>query len=132
MKDKILYAVDNSKDGIEVDKLKINTKLFIETENSIYEMVILKNSTEEHKIIVEITGGVKQDGSIRYKNPTKVFFTGSTFGGSILKMNWIGKNMQMEIFDNKVFTTSEVKNVVIENPKGDWTYSMDWNKWDQV
>lgn len=122
--DHILRAINASRDGLQVDKLEEGTKLTVETMNSVYEIKILET---DQPLSVEISGGSLRDGNVRYEESVPVYFVGSTFGGSMLKMNWIGKGMCMEFADNdRVLTTSPVQNVEIEAPDGSWGYSMDW------
>lgn len=128
----ILRAINENRDGIQVDKLEEGTKLSVETRNSIYEMVIVDNDTTDSQIFIEISGGTLQDGGVRYEDPVPGFFVGSTFGGSLLKLNWLGKGMCMEFSqEDRVLTTSRIMNVEIEAPDGSWSYSLGWNNEDQ-
>lgn len=128
----ILRAVNDNRDGIQIDKLEERTKLSVETRNSVYEMVILDNESTDMQISVELSGGTLRDGETRYEDSVRAFFVGSTFGGSLLQLDWIGKDMCMEFFyDGRVLVTSPVENVEIEAPDGSWNYSLDWNNEDQ-
>ena len=53
-------------------------------------------------------------------------FIGSNFGGSMLKMGWIGRDMHMEFCneENYIISTSVKKAKVITD---DWQYVMEWN-----
>lgn len=108
-------------EGLNVSVLKEGTKLFIETHNSFYELQVVEGKE------VEIFGGTKRDGSIRYPKPTKVIFHGSTWGGSCIKVDWLGIDMHMEfgVEGRKILTTSGVKRIKIESPDGGWSYTLD-------
>ncbi len=123
----IMDAINSIKEGIQVNKLETGTKLFVETRNSVYELVILD---EDRK--VSVTGGNLVDGGVRYEEPVELFLTGSTWGSSMLKLDWLGKDMCMELcYEDRVLTTSPVKNVEIEASDGSWSYSLGWNNEDQ-
>lgn len=109
--------------GFNVSPLAKGTKLFIETRNSFYEIEIV-NAKE-----VTIFGGTRSDGTTRFVKPTPAIIHGSTFGGSTIRVDWIGQDMHLELREmitNKLLTTSSIKNVRIESPDGRWSYSMDW------
>jgi hypothetical protein len=103
------------------------TKLTVETNNSIYQIVVVDGRE------ITIMGGMTQEGDIRFPKPIRAMFIGSTWGGAMMKPDWIGQDMRMEIIidsgdDANVLNTSGVKNIEIESPNGKWSYSMDWNK----
>lgn len=114
-------------EGLSLKDLKPNTVLSVETRNSIYKVKIIDGRR------VEIMGGMLKDGTDRFPAPVPAVILGSTFGGSMIKLDWIGYQMYMEVHlqeDRKgqIFTTSSIQNVMIEPPDGSWTYSLDWNK----
>jgi hypothetical protein len=120
-KDKIIRQ--QNKGGLDISLLNRGTKLSIETKNSIYDFVIIEGCN------ITIMGGMNADGEIRYPSPASAIFMGSTWGGSIIKANWIGEDMYMKVkVGLNIFSTSVVKNVEIESANGEWFYSMDWNK----
>lgn len=113
-------------DGLNVSTLASGTVLILETTYSFYRMVIVKGK----KVLV--TGGMTKSGEDRFPNPTKAIIAGSTWGGSAIQIDWIGKDMNMELIfgdnlENK-FIASRTINLIIEAPDGSWSYSMDWNK----
>ena len=102
--------------GIHVHKLKPGTLILVATKNSLYK-IVKSDVTDE----VVIQGG-------KYvSHPKLARFTGSTFGGSMIKLCWIGFGMQMEIYipeDKMKLKTSVVHAArVIGNG---WEYDMDW------
>jgi hypothetical protein len=96
--------------GIDVSKLKTGTKLIVETINSKYDITIL----DGRKVLVQ--------GGKYFKNPTESVLIGSTFGGSMIKVGWIGYDMYMEI---GTIRTSSVKTATIVGD--DWQYEMKWD-----
>jgi len=113
-------------DGIDVKKLTPGTILLVETNNSYYEIEIVEGSD------IKIQGGILKNGDARFETPQPAQLNGSTWGGSMLKMDWIGYLMNMEVvINNKILLTSNVKNVEITSPDENWSYSLDWNKGDE-
>jgi hypothetical protein len=100
--------------GVDTRKLNPGMRLEIQTKNTLYKMEITK---EPGQVILE--------GGRHAPEATKVYFAGSTWGGSMLKMGWIGHHMHMEInLPDKVITTSPVQGVKLI---GDgWQYEFGW------
>lgn len=116
---------ENEGNGLNISSLEKGTKLNVETTNSIYRIEIVEGNQ------ITIMGGMTKDGEIRFPTPVSAKFIGSTWGGSMIKLDWIGEYMKMEIFLDEfklLMTTSFVQNVEIEGPFGEWNYSMDWNR----
>jgi len=117
-----------SDEGLRLTDFKRGTLLYVETRKSIYQIEVLEDR------YVEIMGGMLQNGEHRFPKPISAVIAGSTFGGSMIKIAWIGYQMHMEIhlmpaaFRGQVLTTTAVQNVVIESPDKSWSYSLDWNK----
>jgi len=111
------------KGGFNVTLLESGTKITVETSNSIYHLVVVEGRE------ITILGGMKSTGEIRYPKPVPAIFIGSTWGGTMMKVDWIGEDMRMEIIvGGNVLTTSCVKNAEIEHSNNECSYSMDWNK----
>ena len=126
----VLEILRRKHEGNQVGELEVGTRLSVETRNSVYEIQITEGSGPH--VSMTISGGTKRDGDTRYEDPEDASFVGSTFGGSLLKINWLGKNMCMEVYHNgAILNTSPVKDVVIENADRSWGYSMGWNNEDQ-
>jgi hypothetical protein len=102
--------------GIDVNRLKAGTILLITTKNNLYKLI--KTDRE---------GVVYAQGGKYFTEPTEVYFSGSTFGGSMIKIGWIGYGMIMEmhiIEKKKGIKTSPVQTArVIGNG---WEYDLDW------
>jgi len=102
--------------GIDVTKLEPGTLIEVNTIKSIY---LLQITDESNQIIAH--------GGKHLPTPKEVRFNGSTFGGSMLKLNYIGYGMHMEmgITDRKKITTSPVIKAKIIGEG--WEYEMEWN-----
>ena len=100
--------------GIDVSKLDPGVRIIVETRNSIYKIYI-----DEGKMFVE--------GGDYIQGRQEAVMTGSTFGGTLMKMGWIGYQMKMEFYmseDKKVLSTSPVQAALVQ---GDgWEYEMEW------
>ena len=110
-------AFDLSK-SIDVRKLKPGTIVVIETKNTVYTFEIIDDN-----------GTVIVDGGKYFPKPIETHFSGSTFGGSMLKKGCIVYKMYMEIArgidEHRAITTSRVCEAKIIDP--DWTCEMEWN-----
>ena len=116
--------IDSSNEGLNVSLLPPGTILTLETLYSFYRVEIVEGKE------ILITGGMRKDGEDRFPNPTKAIICGSTWGGSCIKVDWIGREMHLEVvfgedLKNKLLT-SRILNLTIEAPDGSWSYSMDW------
>ncbi len=90
--------------GIFLNDLEVGHSLEIETKNRIY--ILEKRGKEEYYI----------SGHPEYcPEPTRVTISGSTWGGSMLKVGFIGRGMRLEyvIVEKSlpVITTSEIKEI---------------------
>jgi hypothetical protein len=85
------------------------------TKNSTYELIIGNN-----EVIVQ--------GGKFFPEPTKAILNGSTWGGSMIKLGWIGYGMCMEIARPGLscVTTSPVRDAKIIGPNYD--YTMEWGE----
>lgn len=114
VKQDILSIIGKNKNnpGIDVNRLKTGTKLKIKTINSLYEFEVLPER-----------GYLLAQGGKYIKEKQVVWLTGSTYGGSMLRIGWISLDMHMEIWIGKrKLTTSCVKNAMIIGDN--WKYSL--------
>ena len=110
-----------TKGGVRISGLEEGTKLRVKTQNSVYQI----NYLGEREI--EVCGGMFGDTLERGH------FVGSTWGTSLLKLDWIGHMMRMELaVGGRLVDTSPVKDVEIISPDDSWSYSMEWNSEDQT
>lgn len=93
--------------GAHLDKLEIGKKLKVSTQNTIY--------TIEHR-----EDGYYISGHPKYcPEPTKLKSIGSTWGGSMIKQNYIGRGMMLEFqtpnHRGPPIITSQIKEVEEES-----------------
>ena len=113
---KLQAKIDRQKElnGIDVHKLRPGTKIEVQTKNSLYCMEILQEP-----------GCVAVKGGPHFPELEPAEFDGSNWGGSMLKVGWIGYEMQMELRTTKkkvVTTPVQAAKVIGEG----WEYAMDW------
>jgi len=106
--------------GIDVSKLPQGTKLLVKTHYSLY---VIEKLDYGNKVLVK--------GGKYFTKPKEVNFPGSTWGGSCIKVNWIGYGMRMEfqLPGLRKITTSGVKNATIIAPT--YQYTMNWEEEDE-
>ena len=93
-------------EGLDVAGLDPLTPLYVQTQNTLYQLTLLDPLASEVLI---------QGGSF-FTLPTKATFCGSSFGGSFLKSRWVGVGMRMEICgEGRNIVTSPVCSIRIEN-----------------
>lgn len=85
------FARETSRrEGFETAHLPPLTKLNISTQNSYYQLTLLDPG--DSTAIVQ--------GGRFFSEPSEVFFCGSSYGGTLLKMSWIGIGMRLELMSN--------------------------------
>ena len=106
-------AVNQQEKGVDLDALANGTKLEVQTTNTLYTL-------EKIDALFIITGGP------RLTEPQTIRINGSTFGGSMLKTNWLGIGMYMEFVlfkpEVKTLTTSSIRSIKITAHDGSWMY----------
>lgn len=102
--------------GIDVYRLRAGTIVLATTKHNLYKLIKMEDRTN-----VYVQGGKF------FPEPTEAVFTGSTFGGSMIKLGWIGYGMYMEMYVvglRKRIKTSPVNAAKIIG--NGWEYDMDW------
>ena len=100
---------------IIVSKLAIGTKLEVKTANSVYQIEIIDPKNQKLRI----------QGGSQFVKVTDAELIGSTWGGSALWADRIGRDMYMELFARGIaLSTLPVERVVIKGDK--WEYRMEW------
>jgi hypothetical protein len=102
--------VASIKDGVDLTRLEIGTILEVQTKNTLYKLRKLEN------------GEYEVEGGMYLSPPHKKGINGSTFGGSMIKINWIGLSMNIEFTDGP--TTTEVQSIKIIAPDAKWDFSL--------
>jgi hypothetical protein len=92
--------------GVDVCRLEPFASLSVDTRNSHYEIFVV--SPADRKLIVQ--------GGKFFVEPTEVQLSGSSFGGTLLKLGWIGVGMRMEMnAGGRRIITSPVKSIKIRD-----------------
>ncbi len=99
------------KQGVDLYNLSSDIKLEVITLNNTYNLTL----TDKPGTLF-VSGGY-------FKKETSVYFTGCTFGGTMIKIGWLGLDMHMEFWlgVNRV-TTSPVQKVKIISEN--WFYEI--------
>lgn len=88
--------------GADLKKLAVGKKLLVQTRNTLYTI-----ERREDSLYIS--------GNARFcPEPVKCSIPGSNFGGSMLKMNYVGVGMYMEFYvegNPRVIVTSEIQEV---------------------
>lgn len=88
--------------GVETAGLPALTKLNVQTHNTHYQIILL--DPNESTALVQ--------GGRFFTHPSEVYLCGSSYGGTLLKMAWIGYGMRMEIMSKgRRIVTSPVVSV---------------------
>lgn len=118
-----LIKKQEGKGGFNFSLLSDGTKLFIQTQKSIYTIVWNGNKS------VTISGGTLSDGKMRFVSPVHGRVHGCTWGGTAIMSDWLGEDMSLEFsVDGLTYVTSKIQNVIIESSNGSWNYSLEWKK----
>jgi len=101
--DEVNDAIEESETagGAHLDKLEVGKKLLVQTRNTAYLVERRKN-------------GLYISGNKNYcPTPRKCSIPGSTFGGSMIKLDFLGRGMYMECWIEGVgtVTTSQIQEV---------------------
>jgi hypothetical protein len=97
--------------GISVLDLEPLTVVHVETRNSVYEIVISRQTA------VFVQGGQF------FPERSAAHLAGATFGGSLLRIGWIGVGMRMEICgDDGPILTSPVRRITVEPAQASRTH----------
>ena len=94
------------KPGIGLRGLEPLSRVEVQTANTLYQLTIL----DPHEATILIQGGH------HFREAAEVRLCGSSFGGSLLKLRWIGCGMHLEVMthDTKV-VTSQIQSVTVRD-----------------
>ncbi len=91
--------------GVGLTDVDVLTTLVVHTENSVYHITILQPYMRE--VLVQ--------GGAFFTARTRACLSGSSFGGSCLKLGWIGVGLRMEFHaDDQWIITSHVRSIAVE------------------
>ena len=92
-------------DGIGLTDVDALTPLLVRTDNSVYQITVL----QPHSRQVVVQGGAF------FPERRHACLSGLSFGGSCLKLAWVGIDMHMEFHaDDQWVTTSHVRSIGVE------------------
>jgi hypothetical protein len=92
-------------EGVNIREMEPLTTLLVQTTNSLYRIIPLEAGRS--RIMVQ--------GGPFFPDFVEAHLAGSTFGGSSLKLHWIGGGLQMEINSGgERFITSPVRSLWID------------------
>ena len=103
------HCVNNSSEdqGIHISRLAPFQGVQIQTQNNPYSLFVLEPS--EGKVLVR--------GGQYFPDFKEAYLCGSTWGGSILRLGWIGLGMCLEIYvDGMRIVTTPLKALSVEDP----------------
>ena len=102
--DGVIKAVSEA-DGIGLIDVDAFTTLVVRTDNSVYRITILRPHTRE--VLVQ--------GGKFFPERTRACLSGSTFGGSCLKIGWVGLGLHLEFHaGDQWIITSHVCTIAVE------------------
>jgi hypothetical protein len=92
-------------EGLHIDRLGPLTDLSVRTRNSVYDILVVEPSTS--KVLVR--------GGRFFPLPMEATLSGSSLGGSCLKMRWIGEGFCMEVrTEDTTIVTSPVRTIEVQ------------------
>ena len=95
----------NAADGVGLNELDAFTTLLVRTLNSLYRVVVL----EPPRTRILIQGGEF------FPQLTEARLAGASFGGSMLKLSWLGCGLRMEVCsEGQRIVTSPVQSIAVE------------------
>ncbi len=96
-------------DGIGLGELDALTTLLVKTLNSIYRIIVLE--PPQPRILIQ--------GGQFFPQPTEARLAGASFGGSMLKLSWLGCGLRMEVCsEGQRIVTSPVQSIELQRDDG--------------
>ena len=88
--------------GMDLAELPALTRLLVHTQNSAYELILL--NPFESKILIR--------GGRFFAEPVESYLCGSSYGGNLLKVSWVGVGMRLEVIrEGRRIVTSTVQSI---------------------
>ena len=104
-----VMATVSQADGVGLTDVDALTTLLVRTDNSLYQITILKPYARE--VLVQ--------GGAFFPARTRACLSGSSFGGSCLKLGWVGIGLHLEFHTGDQWViTSHVRSIAIESATG--------------
>jgi hypothetical protein len=96
--------------GVFITELSAGTRVTFHTANSTYTLVVCDPAAR--RVVIQ--------GGRYFPDMAAAVLTGSTFGGSAIRLGWIGVNMHVELWHGtRRITTSPVKTVIVHADQGE-------------
>lgn len=112
-----IIEAQEDKDGVDIDAIDVGTLLEVQTQNTLYKIRKVQNR------VFEVQGGKY------FPSPIETQINGSTWGGSMLRIKWLGIDMYMEIIvpgpKPKLITTSSINSITITAPDTSWSLTLE-------
>ncbi len=112
---------DHAGNGLNLSLLKAGTKLTVHTRKSTYDLMIVEGK------LVTVFGGTLPTGLLRFPVAREMIVSGSSLGGSSIRVDWVGVGLKMEIINpttKESYVSSTVRAIVVEAPDGSWNYRL--------
>ena len=94
----------SARDGVCLRDLEPLTTLLVRTQHSVYRIIVIEGSS----VLVQ--------GGQFFPQASAAHLSGSGFGGSMLKLSWVGIGLSMEICpDGQRIVTSPVRTIKIKD-----------------
>ena len=91
-------------EGLGLTAVEAFTTLVVQTENSVYRITVLQPYRRE--VLVQ--------GGVFFAVRTRACLNGSSFGGSCLKLGWVGVGLHMEFHaEDQWIITSHVRSIAL-------------------
>ena len=91
-------------DGVGLTDVDALTTLVVQTDNSVYQIMILQPYRRE--VLVQ--------GGAFFPERRRAYLSGSSFGGSCLKLGWVGIGLHMEFHaEDQWVITSHVRSIAM-------------------
>ncbi|HZS04026.1 MAG TPA: hypothetical protein VFD58_04255 [Blastocatellia bacterium] len=97
--------ISETLEGVELRALAPNGTILVRTRESDYRILLLDPASR--RVLIE--------GGPFFAEPTEAILSGSSFGGCLLRMGWIGHGLRMEIHaQGRLVVTSPVRSLRVE------------------
>jgi hypothetical protein len=96
--------------GVGIAELAPLATVFVRTQNSVYRINVL--DPQRRDVMVQ--------GGAFFPQPMRARLSGSSFGGTCLKVGWLGVNLHLEFaVDDRLIVTSRVVSVDVDQEGSD-------------
>jgi hypothetical protein len=101
------FAAATNGPGVALRQLEPLTELMVQTRNTSYRIVVSRDAD----IVIQ--------GGTFFPDPTRAHVEGSSLGGNLLKVGWIGVGLRMEILaEGRRIVTTAVRSIARRDDAG--------------